>query len=279
MENLTGERSVGEVATQFLTKMAAEQKPINQQEINRFVRWYGPGQPFRQITSHDVEVYAERFGASLSGADKLLGPLKDFFVYAKKEKIHTHNLGTSIKVRRTAKRESSHGRRERRGEEPVHMTEEGYAKLEAELESLKAERLNIAQMLRHAMADKDFRENAPLDAARDHQGMVEAKIRELESTFRRAKIMDAHEEAPNGAGDTESRAAVGSTVVIRDLETDEEMQYTLVYPNEANLARGRLSVASPTGKALLDRARLDVVEVATPVGMLRYRIDAIEAQR
>ncbi|MSQ15764.1 MAG: transcription elongation factor GreA, partial [Dehalococcoidia bacterium] len=123
-------------------------------------------------------------------------------------------------------------------------------------------------MLRLAMADKDFRENAPLDAAREHQGMVEARIRELEAIFRRAQVADSN-------GGDSSRAGVGSTLVITDMDTNEAMKYTLVHPNEVNLAVGKISVVSPTGKSLLDRSVLDVVEVVAPSGVLKYRIESI----
>src|SRR5207249_9369575 len=93
------------------------------------------------------------------------------------------------------------------------ITKEGFEHLKTEIDTLKSERVNIAQMLRLAMADKDFRENAPLDAAREHQGMVEARIRELEGIFRRAQVADSD-------GGDSSRAGVGSTVVITDLDTN-----------------------------------------------------------
>ena len=196
----------------------------------------------------------------------MLKPLKDFFAYAKEEGHHTTNLGKGIKLRRNPLRDTTTSKREVKEQEII--TKEGFEHLKAEIDSLKSERVNIAQMLRLAMADKDFRENAPLDAAREHQGMVEARIRELEGIFRRAQVADS------SSGDS-SRAGVGSTVAITDLDTNEEMKYTLVHPNEVNLALGRISVVSPIGKSLLDRSVSDVVEVVAPSGVLKFRIESI----
>jgi len=259
--------TLGEIATQFLTKMGGTKQPIDQQEINRFVRWYGVDRSFKKIVYHDVENYSERFGASLKDAAAVLKPLKDFFVYAKEEGYNTTNLGKGIKLRKNPGRDMSISKREVKEQEII--TKEGFEHLKAEIDSLKGERVNIAQMLRLAMADKDFRENAPLDAAREHQGMVEARIRELEATFRRAQVADS-----NSGGDG-SRVVVGSAVVITDLDTNEETKYTLVHPNEANLAVGKISVASPTGKSLLDHSVSDIVEVVAPSGVFKYRIESI----
>ncbi len=266
MQTTSKELTLGEVATQFLTKMVGKQRPIDQQEINRFVRWYGADRSLKQITYHDVENYSERFSASLKDAAEVLKPLKDFFAYAKDEGLHATNLGKSIKLRRNPARDTIITKREITEQEII--TKEGFDKLTAELESLKFERVNIAQMLRLAMADKDFRENAPLDAAREHQGMVEAKIRELEAILRRAQVSDS-------VGGDGFRVSVGSTVVIRDLDTNEAMKYTLVHPNEVNLAAGKISVASPTGKSLLDRIASDIIEVVAPSGVLKYKIESI----
>jgi transcription elongation factor GreA len=101
--------------------------------------------------------------------------------------------------------------------------------IEAQLAELKAKRPVIAEKLREAMADKDFRENAPLDAARDEQAHLEMRIRDLEEKLRNAVIMD--EEAKGG------RANVGSVVQVLNLKTEREQTFTLVSPNEVDPVR------------------------------------------
>ena len=75
-----------------------------------------------------------------------------------------------------------------------------------------------------------------------------------------------------------AKADLGCIVILRDLSSNEELRYALVHPSEVAPAKGKISVASPTGKALLDRSKGDVVEVAAPIGKIRYRIEGIESQ-
>jgi transcription elongation factor GreA len=151
------------------------------------------------------------------------------------------------------------------------LTPEGHAALLAELEALKAQRPKIAEQLRLARADKDFRENAPLDAARDAQGHLEARIREVESILHKAVIIDG-----GGAGSQQATVQLGTTVLVRDLDAGKESQYTLVNPSEASPREGKLSAASPVGRALLDKTVGEEVEVQVPAGTMRLRVERIE---
>jgi transcription elongation factor GreA len=130
----------------------------------------------------------------------------------------------------------------------------------------------IAEALHLAMADKDFRENAPLDAARDQQAHLEARIRELEAILKRVEVMEEGGVAP----DT-TRVQLGKVVVVHDIEAGEDLRFTLVHSHEANLALGKLSIASPLGKAVVERSTGDEVEVTAPGGVQRYRIAAVES--
>ena len=118
--------------------------------------------------------------------------------------------------------------------------------------------------------DKDFRENAPYDAAKHHQAEVEARIRQIEHTLAVAQVVDQKPLASNQVG-------LGSTVILEDLTHEEELTYTLVGTNEANPRAGRISIASPVGRALIDRRVGDEIEVQAPVGVIRYQIAQIVA--
>jgi transcription elongation factor GreA len=120
------------------------------------------------------------------------------------------------------------------------------------------------------MEDKDFRENAPLDAARDHQGYVEGRIRRLEATLQQAVVVQ-DDPAPSG-----HEVEIGSTVVLRNLESGAETTYTLVRPGEVDAAQGRISFQSPMGQALLLHRAGDQVDVAAPSGTRRFRIESVE---
>jgi transcription elongation factor GreA len=144
------------------------------------------------------------------------------------------------------------------------VTLDGLAALERELEDLKGRRPEIAEQLRAAMADKDFRENAPLDAARDAQAHLEARIRAIEDQLRHAVIID-----PDQKG---GRANVGSTVRVMNLKVGREQTFHLVSPNEVDPSNGKISVESPVGQAVINHGVGDEVTVRAPSGELQLRV-------
>lgn len=260
--------SVGETASAFLSGNSTN-TAVYQQELHRFVRWCGRDRPIGELTPRDVEAYAERSGAD---SIKKLEPVKAFFIYAQKEGLTASNLGAHLRVRRGVSRPGRRGRA--RADVPVRLTKAGYERVQGELEGLKGQRVEVAGDLQRAMADKDFRENAPLDAAREEQGHLEARIRELEQTLRRSEIVT--EEDGERAAEPLKRSRLGSRVVARDLEDDQELAYVLVDPREVDLVQGKISIESPVGKAFLNRSPGEVVEVKAPVGAIRYRIERVE---
>jgi transcription elongation factor GreA len=134
------------------------------------------------------------------------------------------------------------------------------------LERLKAERGPIAIQIRKAAADKDVRENAPLEAAREQLGYLESRISSLEATLRTSVVIDPSQQQ------VAQNAKVGTRVSIKDLSNGREMSYTLVSAFEANPLEGRISDVSPMGKALVGHATGQEVEAVTPRGKVRYRI-------
>jgi transcription elongation factor GreA len=254
-----------EVASRYLAGLSAEDRQESQPELHKFVRWYGTDRRLGELRGHDVAAYAESFGSSTSDGRRLK-PVRSFLAFAKKAGLTSDNLATHLRIRKGSA--ASAPARTAPAQE-VHLTVEGRAALEAELETLRAKRPRIAEELRLAMADKDFRENAPLDAARDAQAHVEGRIRELEATLQHAVVIDS---------DTSQRlkAKLGGTLVLANVGSGTQVRYTLVGPNEANPAQGKISIASPVGRALVDRKVGDEVEVAAPAGTLRFRIESIE---
>lgn len=258
--------TIGESATHYLHLLRGETQLQSQPELSRFIRWLGGHRTWGTLTSHEIASYTDTFGAT-PDLVKRLEPVKSFLSWAKKEGYTSSNLGTNLRPPKTNGSRPAAARRER-AHEPAFLTQEGHQNLIAELDALKAERPKITEALRLAMADKDFRENAPLDAARDQQAHMEARIRDLEALLKRAQVMD-------GAPAATVRAQLGSTVVLWDLSYEEELRFTLVHPNEVNVAQGKVSVASPMGRALLDRTAGEEIEVVAPAGVHRYRIQAV----
>lgn len=259
--------TLAEGAQSFLATLAAGEKQAYSQEIQRFVRWYGPAKSFADLGSQDVELYVGELEAATSDSSVRAEALRALLTYAKHQGWTATNMAVMVRIRKRPGRRDKAG--ERKAAKVIHLTPEGHRKIKTELEGLVQERPKIAEELRTARADKDFRENAPLDAARQRQAQVEGRIQELQATLKAAQII----QDENVSG---TKAGLGSKVVLRDLGYDEEMTYTLVSPNEVDLRKGKISVVSPTGKALLDKEPGDEVEVIAPAGTVRYRVERVE---
>ena len=151
----------------------------------------------------------------------------------------------------------------------ILLTEEGYKKMEAELEKLKTEtRAEIAERIKVALGFGDLSENSEYDEAKNAQAENEDKIVELEAKLRFAKIIDDSEI------DTK-KVQVGNTVKVLDMEFDEEVEYTIVGTTEADITQNKISNESPIGSALLGAKKNQVVEVQVPAGVSKYFIFCI----
>lgn len=152
----------------------------------------------------------------------------------------------------------------------VPMTLEGYKKLEEELHRLKAvERPRIIQAIAEARAHGDLSENAEYHAAKEAQGLNEARVAELEDKFSRAEVID-----PSGLSG--SSIKFGATVTLVDEDTDEKVKYKIVGDLEASVKDGKISISSPIARALIGKTKGDSVEVTTPKGSRSYEILKVE---
>jgi transcription elongation factor GreA len=267
VDTSAGGLTLQELAARYLASLSAELRQRSQAEVHRFIRWYGADRPAGELRGHEVSSYAETFGSSVADASERIEVVRALLSFAKKEGCTATNLATHLRLRKSAASAPAAGRAA--ASRRVALTPEGRAALEAELEKLKAERPRITEDLQRAMADKDFKENAPLDAAREQQGYLEARIRKIEASLANAVVLA--EEKPGA-----SEAELGSTLVLRNLGSGAETRYTLVPASEANASQGRISVESPVGKALVGRTIGEEVEVTAPSSVLRFRIERIE---
>ena len=259
--------SLGEAAGHFLANLPPEEKGASQQEIYKFVRWFGGERPFAGLTAAEVANYAERLSTSDIDYMRKLELIRAFLAYAKKKGWSKTNLAIHLKARKskTRLRPSS-----RQGPlETVSLTQQGYAELEAELAALQSKRPQAIEEIRRAAADKDFRENVPLQAAREQRGQLEGRIMELEETLKSAVVIDEKQKGALTIG-------IGDSVILRDLDSGEELRYTLVSPSEVDPTRGKISSASPIGKAIMGKGRGETVEITAPAGKLHYQIKQIE---
>lgn len=147
----------------------------------------------------------------------------------------------------------------------IYLTQEGYEKLVSELEYLKTVKRRIfSKAVGEARAHGDISENAEYDAAKDAQGHNEKQIVELEEKLSRARILD--KDIPC------DQVLIGAHVCLKDLDTEEELEYTLVAELEADYNQNKISVSSPVGEGLLGHKENEVVEIKVPVGLLKYKI-------
>lgn len=148
----------------------------------------------------------------------------------------------------------------------THLTPEGYEKLRKELENLKTtKRREISRAIGEARAHGDISENAEYDAAKDAQGMNEKKISELEAKLATAQIIDNSQM-------TNDEVLIGATVKLKDLDSGEELEYTIVSEEEADYAQNKISIQSPVGSALVEHKKGDEVEISVPRGVLKYKV-------
>ena len=156
----------------------------------------------------------------------------------------------------------------------IPITQKGFQRLCDELEALKQERPAVIQAIKEAREEGDLRENAGYDAARERQGMLEARISYLESRLPQLNVVDLS----SMGGD---EALFGATVEMEDVETGELKTYTLLGPDEADPAKGSISVLSPVGRALLGKQEGDefVVEGAARQSGICCRVGAVRRSR
>jgi len=144
--------------------------------------------------------------------------------------------------------------------ERVPMTLEGHKNLEVELQRLKAvERPRIIAAISEARAHGDLSENAEYHAAKEQQGLNEARVAELEDKLNRAEIIDTSKLS----GDT---IKFGATVTLQDEDSDDKVTYTIVGDTEADLKNRKISISSPIARALIGKSKGDSVDVTTPKG-------------
>ncbi len=261
--------SMSGAARQFGQSLSPE-KHLDGQEALRFARWFGEERAATELRPADIEMYVETFGAHSPNATTRADALKSFLAYAHKQKILPERYVSHVRVRRSTVKVRGALQAERPAQ--VQLTAEGKSTLEHELEELKSQRPRIAAELQAARADGDVRENAPLDAARETQGQIEARIRELEGMLRHAVVVDA-----SGAQMQGDAAHIGSNVVLANLQNGTQLTYQLVNAAEARAGSGRLSVESPVGQAVIGKRVGDEVQVTAPSGLVRFRIEKIEA--
>jgi transcription elongation factor GreA len=259
--------TLSEAADRFLESVKGPSRQRAIAEVNRFVHWYGGEKRVGQMSGHEVSLYADVMGPAQTDTSKRADEVRAFLQFLKKKGLAQSNLAPHLRLKKNTSRVSRSTSKAH--QQAVELTADGVAALESELDSLQHQRVAVREEIKRAMLDKDFRENAPLDAAKDKQGHLEARIREVETTLKHAVVV-----AGSVVG---ARLKVGSKVIVRNLGKGAEQTFSIVGPTEANVADGKISSVSPVGKALLGCSVGDEVEVSVPAGSLKFKIEKIDS--
>ena len=246
-------------------------KPIDHKALYQFVQYFSPDTSLQKLTPSDIGSYAESVNGTgtTPGATEQLQAVKDFLAYAKKnEGLTEENLARYVRIRKARARAgatvvSSES-------QPIELTSEGHAQLVLQREKLVQESESLVEEIRRARADGDVTENSPLDAAREEQGRVEARIQEITTTLEKSVIIEEGQARQNTV------VKIGARVEVKDLDSGREPKvYTLVNKTEANPLELRISDDSPMGKALLGKRVGQKLLVETPRGKQNYEVVSI----
>ena len=259
--------SVQDAVTEYVITIPDSKKRMVHPELTKFARWIGPNITLESLRPSDISPYSETFGASASDTNKQrVAAVKDFLNYVKKKGYIEISLAPHIRVKKPAINKTKSATRRRDTE--VQITQQGYDEMVNRLDQLRVETVRLAEEIERAAASGDVRENSPLEAARENQGMVQAQINRLESTLKVATIIDESERVSD-------HVQIGSWVRLAKGGTDMTVDYQIVAANEANPLRNKISDISPVGSAILGGKLGDEVTVKAPAGEQKFTINAI----
>jgi len=146
------------------------------------------------------------------------------------------------------------------------MTKEGEVALQEELQKLLTERPKISKAIAEAREFGDLKENAEYHAAKEQQGLAEARIREIESKLSRSQIIEVKNIPESG------RVIFGATVTLFEMSSEKEVTYKIVGEDEADVKKGKISYSSPISKALIGKEEGEIIKFETPSGFKEYEI-------
>lgn len=258
--------------------------------LRKFVTWLGVSVTVEAVQAYKIEEFlAQQVKTSVSPR-AYLAPLKTFFAYVLEQRLIPSDPMKNVRLPRTGvaavkKSAAAAVAAAAATGSPTHVaTTSGTSRIEdveyvsrarheemkKELDRLQVdERQRISALLEEAIKDGDLSENAGYEDAKMRQGLLEARIRELESKLRHVALIEDQDN--DGA-----TIGVGSRVKLREIATDDEVEYQVVGPEETDPRLGKISHRSPVGKALIGKTAGEETDVVTPGGTTRYLIVSVE---
>jgi transcription elongation factor GreA len=253
----------------YLASLSAAKREAVTPSVMNFVRWYGGNYQVETLSPPKLGEYAEGQPAGEDSAERIK-VVKEFLAYAAKNSWTESNLGLHLKTKKTPSRFKVNNAVRMPVIERLVLTPDKQTQMQNETAALKDRRTHVIEDIKRAAADKDLKENAPYHAAREEKAQLDGKIKELETLLKNAVISE-QKDCPVGTA-----AELGRKITLRDLKTGTTVIYTLVTTREVNPKSGRISPASPIGKAILGRSAGEIVEVVAPACINRYTIECIE---
>lgn len=250
----------------YMESVSSDDRQRVHAELARFIRWVGSDRKTSTLAPPEIGEYSDLVSARGTAPDATdrLSVVKAFLTFLKKQNMVGASLAQHLRVRKG--RNGNARNRSQTESTVIRLTKEGHAELVNRLAAYRAERAQLAGEIRKAAQDKDVRENAPLEAAREAQGMLMSRIADLEATLRAAEVID---EDASGAGNL---VTLGSTVTLKDGSTGKTMTCQIVEPNEASPLNSKISSVSPVGAAVLGCRPGQEVSVQTPKGDQLFQV-------
>ena len=260
--------TVTNALAQYTSSASYKQTPNGQHALSNFARWSGRDRLLGSLRPQEMAEYGHILGGSggsQEDTDENIQALKKFLSFCYSHNLTALSLAKHIKVRRKRTKSAN---QQKLVSNKIEITADGFRKTETDLSKIQEQLLTVAEEIRVAMADKDFRENAPLDAAREKQGMLDAQRKILEDRRDNAVIVNNPQKGT-------TKVQIGSTIRISEDSTGLEKEYLIVNPAESDPVENKISPISPVGRAMMNHLIGDNVVVSTPRGKLSYHIRSI----
>ena len=274
---------IGQVRDEFLRSDAGRRLTADDaSRLRKFVTWCGISTSVEAVQPFKIEEFLAAQMNTSTPPRSYMPVLKAFFGFAAQQgaaatdpmkvvRLPRGAGGTAKKVAASPVSVSARSTATPRDRDNVvYVSKPQLEQMQADLERLRTEeRHKVSQMLHDAIKDGDLSENAAYDDAKMRQGLLEARIRELETKLRNIELIEDQDRSTGAV-------AVGSKVRLVELETGDNIDYQVVGPEETDPRAGKISHLSPVGRAIMGKAAGEEVEVTTPAGAMRYRVETVE---
>ncbi len=272
--------TIGQLRDEFQRSEAGRKLSADDaSRLRRFVTWCGVSTSLESVQPFKIEEFLAAQMNTSTPPRSYIPALKSFFGFAAQQGVLATDPMKVVRLPRGAggtprKATISVSPAARpapvREQDVVYVSRTQRESMQAELDRLRnEERHRVSQMLHDAIKDGDLSENAAYDDAKMRQGLLEARIRELEAKLRNVELIEDQDRSGSGV-------AVGSRVKLEEVASGDLIDYQVVGPEETDPRAGKISHLSPVGRAIMGKAAGEQVEVTTPAGSMRYRVVAVE---